>query len=92
MLTSDLYSNLANQNYKVLLPNELTKLLSSAEIITEQDTIFSDKIRILKINDQIIVQECSDKNEFLIRYVPGINAAEKFLSDRLGKYERMWDG
>ncbi|MBC8479794.1 MAG: hypothetical protein H8D46_04965 [FCB group bacterium] len=46
----------------------------------------------MKINDQIIVQECSDKNEFLIRYVPGINAAEKFLSDRLGKYERMWDG
>ena len=76
----------------VISKDELEKLLSQSELIIERDTLISDKIRLLKIIDELILQEKSSKEEILIRFVKSISEAEKFIEQRLEIYDKMWDG
>jgi len=57
----------------------------------EENTYISDKIRLLKFKDDLIIQEKSTKDEFLIRVMKNKKAAEKLIKERLDIYNRMWD-
>lgn len=82
-----------SKNKKVYLPiPDLNKVLSFSEIKYEKNTLISDYIRIVKIDDKIIVQEKTDKNEIGLHLFENEQDAEKFVNERLEVYEKMWDG
>ncbi len=82
-----------SKNKKLYLPvSELEKVLSFSEIKYEKNTLISDYIRIVKIDDKIVVQEKTDKNEIALHLFENELDAEKFVDERLDVYEKMWDG
>ena len=81
------------ENKKIFFSlDELENILSFSEIIFEEDTLISDKIRILKLDDKIIVQEKTDKNEIALHLLADEKNATEFVNKRLETYEKMWDG
>ncbi len=80
-------------NKKVYVPVKmLDDILSQAEVEYEHNTLISDYIRIIKLNDNIVVQEKTDKNEIALHLFDDEKEAEKFVDERLEIYEKMWDG
>ena len=80
------------KNYSIIKKEDLEELLSQSKIIIEKDTNISDKIRLLKVKDHLIIQEKSNKNELINRIMKTKEEAEEFIKQRLEIYERMWDG
>lgn len=78
--------------YLSISKEDLNELLSQSKIIIEKDTYISDKIRLLQFKNELIIQEKSTKDELLIRSVHSKEEAEKFITERLEIYEKMWDG
>jgi hypothetical protein len=77
----------------VLRAQELSVLLESAELLREEETCIAGKIRILRVDDRILVQEqAPETKDLIVRELPSKEDAERFLEDRLSTYERMWDG
>ena len=83
----------AKQNkYSIINNEELEKLLSQSQTLIEKDTHISDKIRLLKIDNDLIIQEKTTKDELLIRIVKTKKEAEHLIAQRLEIYDKMWDG
>jgi len=80
------------KKYLIINEADLIELLSHSEVIIQKDTYISDKIRLLKFNDELILQEKTTKDECLIRIVKTKKEAEGFIEQRLEIYNRMWDG
>ncbi len=85
-------SSIKNKKYLMIGESELNELLSHSKMIIEENTHISDKIRLLKFKDELILQEKTTKDEFLIRSMKTQKEAEDFIKDRLEIYNRMWDG
>ncbi|MGB5530902.1 MAG: hypothetical protein WBQ32_13120 [Ignavibacteriaceae bacterium] len=80
------------KKYSIVKQDNLKELLFQSKIIIEKDTHISDKIRLLKLDDDLIIQEKTTKDELIIRIVKTKNEAEDFIKQRLEIYDRMWDG
>lgn len=76
----------------VLSPQALEILLRDGEILREEDTHMRDMIRIIDWQGTILVQETSNRDEFLIRKLASRDEAMELVEDRLKRYEMMWDG
>lgn len=76
----------------ILAPQNLEDLLRQGEVLREADTHMSDIIRIIDWQGIILVQEKTNKDDFIIRKMDSRDQAEKFLQNRLNTYEKMWDG
>ena len=50
------------------------------------------KIRLLKFEKELLIQEKTTKDEFIIRLMKTKKEAEDFIKQRLEIYDRMWDG
>ena len=85
-------SSTKKKKYLIISEAELNELLSHSKMIIEENTYISDKIRLLKFKDELILQEKTTKDEFLIRSMKTQKEAEDFIKDRLEIYNRMWDG
>ena len=85
-------SSIKKKKYLIICEPELNELLSNAKIIIEENTYISDKIRLLKFEDDLIIQEKTTKNEYLIKNVKTKKEAEELIKERLDIYNRMWDG
>ena len=85
-------SSIKKKKYLIISEPELNELLSHSKMIIEENTHISDKIRLLKFKDELILQEKTTKDEFLIRSIKTQKEAEDFIRDRLEIYNRMWDG
>jgi hypothetical protein len=85
-------STLKRKKYLIISEAELNELLSKSELLLEENTYLSDKIRLLKYNDDLLIQEKSTKEEFLIRRMNTRKEAEDLIKERLDIYNRMWDG
>jgi hypothetical protein len=72
--------------------NDLVGLLETAEVVRQDNTCVAGWIRILSVDGAILVQEETPDGNALARRMPSIDVANKFVDDRLGTYERMWDG
>jgi len=70
----------------------LNEILLKSKILIEKDTHISDKIRLLKFNDELILQEKTTKDEYLIRIMKSKEEAEELIKERLEIYDKMWDG
>ena len=80
------------EKYLIISEAELKELISISNVIIEENTYISDKIRLLNIKDELILQEKTTKDEYLIRIVKTKKEAEGFIEQRLEIYNRMWDG
>ena len=78
--------------YSIINNEELEKLLSQSQTLIEKDIQISDKIRLLKIDNDLIIQEKTTKDELLIRIVKTKKEAEHLIAQRLEIYDKMWDG
>ncbi len=78
--------------YIIISSEQLQTLLDACELIQEHDTMVSDKLRLLRYNDHVFVQEKSDKGEYLLRHFDSELEARQFVMDRMKIYEDMWDG
>ena len=85
-------STAKKNKYFLINREELEKLLLQSETIIEKDTHISDKIRLLKLDDDLIIQEKTTKDELLIRMVKTKKEAEELIEQRLEIYDKMWDG
>lgn len=92
MSINKIVPGLKKKKYLSISKEELSELLSHSKILIEKDTFISDKIRLLKFNDELILQEKTTKDELLIRSAKSKDKAEKLISERLEIYEKMWDG
>ena len=78
--------------YVKLSESELVNLLSASQILQDEETNISDKIRLLKLNGELLIQEKTDKDELLIRLMKTKEEADYFIKERLEIYDKMWDG
>ena len=92
MNINKIISSVKQKKYSSISKVELDELLSQSSILIENDTYISDKIRLLKIDNELIIQEKTTKDELLIRSINSIKEAEEFINQRLEIYEKMWDG
>ena len=73
MIFYEVLRELRNQGL-IFLPREnLEDVLSSSEILFDEDTLMSDHIRIIKMGEQIIVQEITMKNELSLRDIESLD-------------------
>ena len=80
------------KKYQLISEETLNFLLSDSEILIEKDTLISDKIRLLKFEDNFLIQEKSNKDELLIRLMKSKKEGEDFINSRMEIYDKMWDG
>lgn len=92
MSVDEIVSSVKASPFIKLTKEELDIFLACSTIIKEADTCLSDYIRILKYNDEIFIQEVSDKNEILLRRMNSLEEAEQFFKERMDFYDRKWDG
>jgi hypothetical protein len=85
-------STLKRKNYLTISEAELNELLLKSELILEENTYISDKIRLLKFQSALLLQEKTTNDEFLIRIVKTKTEGEDLIKERLEIYNRMWDG
>jgi hypothetical protein len=78
--------------FLIISKEELNELLSNSILIIEEDTYISDKIRLLKYKTDLLIQEKSSKDEYLVRVMKTEKEAEALINERLDIYNRMWDG
>lgn len=77
----------------VAFPREdLGLLLEQAETLREVSTGIAGRIRILRADDRVLLQERTPEGDFYVRELPSEEAATGFVDARLAAYERMWDG
>jgi hypothetical protein len=58
----------------------------------EIDASIGGMIRIFRGTFGVLIQEETEKKQFIVRRFESDEAADAFVRDRLDKYERMWDG
>lgn len=92
MNSKEIVSSAKRKKYLIITETELNDLLSKSDIIIEENTYISDKIRLLKFEDDLIIQEKTTKDEFLVRNVKSKKEGEEIIKERLEIYNRMWDG
>jgi hypothetical protein len=92
MSVEQILSSVKSNPFIVLTKEELEIFLACSTVIKEVDTCLSDYLRILKYNDDIFIQEVSDKNEILLRKMNSLEEAELFFKERMDFYDRKWDG
>jgi hypothetical protein len=92
MSVEQILSSVKSNPFIVLTKEELEIFLACSTVIKEVDTCLSDYLRILKYNDDIFIQEVSDKNEIILRKMNSLEEAELFFKERMDFYDRKWDG
>ena len=92
METKELIKDFKNKKVLLFPKSELEKLLSSCEILIEEDTVINGKVRVLKCEGNFIFQEITNKDEIALRKFSRLKDAENLIKDRLSVYENMWNG
>ena len=71
---------------------DLELLLSKSKVVEEKDTLISGKLRLVNYQNNLLIQEKSNKGELLLRFMKDKEEAIKFIDERMETYDRMWDG
>ncbi len=88
----DVFKKFTDSKIALLDPSLLPEILLKSKILLEKNTIINDIVRIIEIDDKIIFQEITAKNELALRLFNNVEEAEKLLNKRFDVYEKMWDG
>lgn len=85
-------NSLRKKKYLQVSKEEVNELLAISKLIIEENTYISDKIRLLEFQSDLLLQEKTTNDEFLIRIINTKKEGEELIKDRLEIYNRMWDG
>lgn len=85
-------NSLRKKKYLLVSKEEVNELLAVSKLLIEQNTYISDKIRLLEFQSDLLLQEKTTNDEFLIRIIKTKKEGEELIKDRLEIYNRMWDG
>jgi hypothetical protein len=75
-----------------LKPGELPGRLVAVRVIRADATCVTGCIRILAVDDSIVVQEETVDGGLLIRAMPSLQRAQIFVDRRLDSYAPLWHG
>lgn len=89
---NDLSKRIKTEKFLIISSDELQGLLQNSQIVFEQDTRIRDYIRILRDEDNFILQETSNTGEIIIRSFENVIDAMNLVNTRLQIYDKMWDG
>ncbi|HHE54572.1 MAG TPA: hypothetical protein ENL21_02240 [Caldithrix abyssi] len=81
-----------NSKYLKISLEQVQELLDNCQLLVEHDTMVSDKIRLFLCGETYLVQEKTDKDDFLLRAFETELQARQFIMERMKIYEDMWDG
>ena len=88
----DLRERLTSAPVVELTEVELDRLRASGETVRDDNTGVAGRIRILSLDGMIVVQEQTPQRRILVRVMPSLESAQRFVDDRLAAYDKMWDG
>ena len=92
MVIKELIAHVKKKACLKINEKDLELLLSKSKVVKEKDTLISGKLRLLNYQNNLLIQEQSNKDELLIRFMQSKVEANKFIDERLEIYDRMWDG
>jgi hypothetical protein len=92
MSSRSLATRLASERAVELSAAEVAELLARSRVVREVDTGIAGALRILEVDDTVLVQEHTTDGRPVVRRVDDADAANRFVDDRLAAYDRMWDG
>lgn len=92
MTSDELASRLAADRVVELDAEGIAALLGRARVVHESDTGIAGAIRTLEVDGMTLVQEHTQDRRPVVRRVADLEAARRFVDDRLAAYDRMWDG
>jgi len=92
MTGAELARRLATERVVEVDAREVEDLLARARVAREADTGLAGAIRVLELDDLVLVQEHTRDRRPVVRRVPDLESAHRFVDDRLAAYDRMWDG
>jgi len=84
--------HLAQGEVVVLTRDQWERLASDCVILEHHDTRLAGALIVMQYGDNLAVMEQPWPTERVIRPLPDLTTAQRFVSDRLATYERMWDG
>lgn len=72
---------------------DLERLLAASTVVEERE-VMTGPVRVIERDSDsaLFVQESTDDGVLVLRAVPSLEEALRFLDLRLTQYERMWDG
>lgn len=92
MTVRRLLDDLARSSPARLVGEQLDALLDAADLVREENTGVTGPLRVLVLDDVVLVQEQTPQRELLLRARSSLEEAMEFVDRRLKIYERMWDG
>jgi len=92
MRIKELITRAKKKAYLKLNEKDLELLLSKCKVVEEKDTLISGKLRLLSFQNNLFIQEQSNKGELLIRFMKDKEEAKEFIDERMETYDKMWDG
>ena len=81
MKIDELVDKLKIQKLLILPLENLSEILKQVTVIEDKDTLMSDHIRIIKLNEIILIQEITSKNELAVRIAESIEQAKHFVNE-----------
>lgn len=75
-----------------LTREDLEALLDRVDVLREDPTGIAGRIRTLRFDGTVLVQERNPEGEYFLRTLGSEERAARFVESRLRAYERMWDG
>lgn len=92
MSPASVAERLASQRVVKLSAAEVAELLARGHVVREVDTGIAGALRILEVDGTALVQEHTRDGRPMARRVADVEAAHRFVDERLAAYDRMWDG
>jgi len=92
MRIKELITRAKKKAYLKLNEKNLELLLSKCKVVEEKDTLISGKLRLLSFQNDLFIQEQSNKGELLLRFMKDKEEAKEFIDERMETYDKMWDG
>ena len=92
MRIKELITRAKKKAYLKLNEKKLELLLSKCKVVEEKDTLISGKLKLLSFQNNLFIQEQSNKGELLIRFMKDKEEAKEFIDERMETYDKMWDG
>ena len=92
MTAQELNDRLQTERIVVLADAAWAELEDSYDEVERHDTIVAGDLLIVRTDAGLAAVEQPRSGERVVRLLGGIDAVRPFVQQRLGLYERMWDG
>jgi hypothetical protein len=92
MTADELNRRLKEEGIVPLSPQEWPELAGQFEELERHDTFVAGELIILRGPAGIAALEQPSSSGWVLRCLPSMEEARRFVRERLDQYERMWDG